>query len=94
LGLQEWLQRGASVALDVASDGVSPVVRASAADVLLCATPPDIIAMRRSHAAIAHEWRSALREVMLASLRRGLSLHTMTRDGWYVFTAPAVDAEV
>jgi predicted GNAT superfamily acetyltransferase len=54
------------------------------ADALLCATPPDIVAMRSSDPACAGEWRAALREALGTAFARGLVLDGVTRDGVYV----------
>jgi predicted GNAT superfamily acetyltransferase len=85
-----WRARGATIALDVNAAG-RPLRRdAAAAHTWLCATPPDIVAMRRTDPAAAREWRHALREVLVDALDAGLQLSTMARGGWYVL-APAGD---
>jgi len=80
-----WLSRGAVIALGI--DGGAPQPGdgfAADADLLLCATPPDIVELRRDDPACAREWRAAVRTVMLDSVQRGLRLVGMARGGWYV----------
>jgi len=81
----DWTARGAVVALDADIDG-RPLRCAvpDGADLLLCATPPDVVAMRAADAGGAQHWRVALREVLLAAVSRGLRLTSMARGGWYV----------
>jgi len=81
-----WRARGAVVALDTDASGAPRPGDGFAADcdLLLCATPPDIVALRRADPACAREWRAALRTVMLDALQRGLQLVAMARGGWYV----------
>jgi predicted GNAT superfamily acetyltransferase len=83
--VDEWLQRGAVIALGTAADG-RPLCCDVPADApaVLCATPPDIVELRRSDAACAQQWRLAVRETMRAALRSGMRLVDMARGGWYV----------
>jgi len=84
-----WLQRGAAVALDTTSTG-DPVLRdASSAGVVLCATPADIVALRRDDPTRARQWRSRMRAVMLDATSRGMALAGMAPGGWYVLTRTA-----
>lgn len=80
-----WLQRGAVIALGTAADG-RPLCCDVPADApaVLCATPPDIVELRRSDPSGAQQWRLAVRETMRAALRRGMRLVDMARGGWYV----------
>lgn len=81
-----WLLRGAAVALE--SDAYArPVLRdAGDAATVLCATPADIVDLRRTDPACAHQWRTALRTAVHGAVERGLVLSTMARSGWYVLT--------
>jgi predicted GNAT superfamily acetyltransferase len=81
----DWRGRGAVVALSASASG-HPLLHdvAATAPLVLCATPPDIVAMRRSDPACAHEWRMSLRAVMVGAMSRGLRLVSMAAEGWYV----------
>lgn len=61
-----------------------PVRRSSSARVLICQVPDDIVAVRRSDAASAREWRLALREALGGAIGRGYVVTGATRSGWYV----------
>jgi len=89
-GVDEWLRRGAVIALEAAADG-RPARRGAAEDAraVLCATPPDIVELRRTDLAGAHEWRMALRETLLAAFADGMRLVAMARGGWYVLVRDA-----
>ena len=82
--------RGAVMALDVDADE-RPLPRRDRgdADLLLCATPADIVAMRRTDRHAAQAWRRALREVMLEAMSRGLRPVSMAPGGWYVLSRDA-----
>lgn len=73
-------ERGASVALDengsVTTDGW--------ADVVLCATPEDIVDLRHADNTAARGWRSALRDTLGTALNDGYRVTGFTRSGWYV----------
>jgi predicted GNAT superfamily acetyltransferase len=90
----DWLQRGAVMALDAAADG-SPLrsgAMPAGAGAVLCATPPDIVEMRRRDPACAQRWRIALRESMLDAMAQGMRLVSMARGGYYVLRRDAEDA--
>ena len=61
-----------------------PVFTPASSRVLLCATPADIVAMRRSDPALAREWRIALRGALGGALAEGYVIAGATRGGWYV----------
>src|SRR5438270_111906 len=61
-----------------------PVFTPASSRVLLCATPADIVAMRRSDPALAREWRVALRGALGGALAEGYVIAGATRGGWYV----------
>ena len=73
--------------LEVGGDG-EPVEQASeqesAARVLICQVPEDIVVMRRSDPALARRWRIALRRALGGALARGYVIRGATRSGWYV----------
>jgi predicted GNAT superfamily acetyltransferase len=51
----------------------------------LCATPPDITALRAGDPSRARAWRRALRDAVTAAMADGLTATGFTRSGWYVF---------
>lgn len=51
---------------------------------VLCATPDDIVAIRRREPDVALQWRRALRETLGAAMNDGYSVAGFTRSGWYV----------
>jgi predicted GNAT superfamily acetyltransferase len=61
-----------------------PVFTAASSRVLLCATPADIVAMRRTDPAMAREWRMALRSALGGALDESYAITGATRGGWYV----------
>jgi predicted GNAT superfamily acetyltransferase len=82
----EALRREGAVVLSVGDAGEpvgtsSPV---SSARVLLCQVPEDIVAVRRSDASLAREWRMALRRALTDSIAAGYAVTGATRSGWYV----------
>lgn len=81
--LQAWIERGSVIALDTVADRPARL-DAAASSTLLCATPDDIVALRRNDPTAAHQWRLALREVLQPALARGLHLTAMAPGGWYV----------
>jgi predicted GNAT superfamily acetyltransferase len=86
--VQSWTDRGAVTVLDADESGAPRHIANAGgdanADIILCATPPDIVEMRRTDPACAHAWRLALREVMVDAMARGLRPVSMARGGWYV----------
>jgi predicted GNAT superfamily acetyltransferase len=78
--LREW---GCAAILSVGKTG-EPVIEPASARVLLCQVPDDIVAIRRSDQAMAHEWRKALRGALGGSLGLGYAIKGATRSGWYV----------
>jgi len=84
LDAEEWRARGAAVALDVDAGERPLPADVDGADAVLCATPRDIVAMRRTDPERARAWRRALREAMLDAGERGLRPVSMARGGWYV----------
>ena len=89
--LRAWAENGAALAVEL--DGSAGPIRHRSADaeVVLCATPPDIVGLRRSAPAVAARWRVAVRETMLEAWQRGLRPTGMTRGGYYVLTRPGSD---
>lgn len=72
--------------LDIDDDG-SPLTRPdrlSAADVLQCRIPPDVVDLRRRDPALARRWRQALRATMGEALSAGYVATGVTPDGCYV----------
>ena len=53
---------------------------------VLCATPDDIVALRRSDPERAWRWRLALREALGGAMHDGYSVSGFTRSGWYVLS--------
>ena len=53
-------------------------------DVVLCATPEDIVELRGRDPEAARSWRSALRDTLGAALADGYRVGGFTRSGWYV----------
>jgi predicted GNAT superfamily acetyltransferase len=85
--LEAWLSRGAQIALGV-DDAGGPkrgAVDASASAVL-CATPPDIVELRRTDLAAAHRWRVAVRDTLVEAMSCDMQLVSMARGGWYVLS--------
>jgi len=75
---------GADVVLAGSADR-EPVPAAPAGAALRIAwVPEDIVALRRSHPALARAWRLALRDALAAADADGFAPTTITRDGWYV----------
>jgi predicted GNAT superfamily acetyltransferase len=88
--VEALLRQGAAIALD-ASPGHGPALQENGdADILLCATPADIVALRHDDPACAQEWRTCMREVMVAAIERGMTLSGMARGGWYVLSRCAL----
>lgn len=51
--------------------------------------PQDIVELRRSSPELAHRWRVALRDALVAAMDDGFVATAMTRDGWYVLERAA-----
>jgi predicted GNAT superfamily acetyltransferase len=78
--LRNW---GRNAILSVGSEG-EPVFDESAARVLICQVPEDIVALRRVNPGLAREWRLAVRRALGGSLAGGYEISGATRAGWYV----------
>ena len=76
---------GARVVVEAGDDG-RPHHHDGSADVLLCATPSDAVALRAEQLELAREWREALRRALGAALDSGYRATAMTRTGYYVLT--------
>ena len=61
---------------------------ASAARVLICQLPEDIVALRHSDPALARDWRVALRKALGGALERGYEIAGATRSGWLTLEKP------
>lgn len=81
----DLLERGAVARLEVAEDGSPRIVEADG-DVLLCATPDSIVALRRNDPSSALRWRHALRDTLGGAMRSGHGVAGFTRSGWYVLS--------
>jgi predicted GNAT superfamily acetyltransferase len=77
------LDRGAVVALSIASDG-APLPGRLDARVSVVAVPRDIEALRVTQPALAQQWRIALRESLGELLADGAQITGFDRAGWYV----------
>jgi predicted GNAT superfamily acetyltransferase len=60
------------------------VERAPWGHTLLCATPADVVDLRRSDPRAARSWRHALRATLGAAMTDGYRVTAFTRSGWYV----------
>jgi predicted GNAT superfamily acetyltransferase len=78
--LRAW---GSHAVVAIGASG-EPVEKDSAARVLMCQVPDDIVGMRRAEPALAREWREAIRRALGGALERGYDLTGATRSGWYV----------
>lgn len=74
---------GAVVALGVSKAG-GPVQGRMEGSTLLVAVPPDIEGLRRSNPGQAMDWRTSVREVLVALLNTGARVTGFDRAGWYV----------
>jgi predicted GNAT superfamily acetyltransferase len=73
-------EAGATVALDESGN-------ANTEDwgrVVLCATPDDIVELRRADPSAARTWRTGLRDTLGAAINDGYRVTGFTRSGWYV----------
>jgi predicted GNAT superfamily acetyltransferase len=85
--VEEWLGRGAQIALGVDDNGGPQRRRVdTSAGPLLCATPPDIVELRRTDLAVAHRWRVAVRDTIVEAMAHDMQLVSMARGGWYVLS--------
>lgn len=78
------LRDGAIAILSVGPAGEPVVGEFSAARVLTCQVPEDIVALRHTNPARARIWRLALRQAMIAAFAAGYRVSGATRAGWYV----------
>jgi predicted GNAT superfamily acetyltransferase len=78
--LRSW---GSSALVSVGPSG-EPVVSESAARVLICEVPEDIVALRHAHPDVARRWRSVIRTSLGGALGRGYVITGATHSGWYV----------
>jgi predicted GNAT superfamily acetyltransferase len=83
--LDEPQPTGAAEALQSDANGEPQTVDVSAATVL-CATPEDIVALRRTDPDRALRWRLALRKSLGAAMHDGYAVAGFTRSGWYVLS--------
>ncbi len=74
-------------------DGGVPSVRAGDGAILTCATPPDIVAMRRSDPDAALAWRRALRQTLGSKMSDSHEVVGFTRAGAYVLDRSHGDAD-
>ena len=83
-------QHRAAGAVDVltVSDSGAPTLTASTAAVRLLQLPRDIVEIRRDDAALAREWRLALRQALVAAFSDGLEVVGVSRDSCYVVARP------
>jgi predicted GNAT superfamily acetyltransferase len=79
----EDLIAAGAVALRAAEDG-RPVSSVVDEPTVLCATPHNIIALRRERMDVALEWRRALRSTLGGAMGAGYAVTGFTRSGWYV----------
>jgi predicted GNAT superfamily acetyltransferase len=80
----------ASGAVDVLTvdDSGAPTLAASTAPVRLLQLPRDIVEIRREDAALAREWRLALRQALVAAFSDGLEVVGVSRESCYVVARP------
>ena len=64
--------------------GGEPVPGSSRARVVVCQTPEDIVAIRRSDPKLARAWRIAMRDALKSAFDAGYAVTGVTRTGWYV----------
>jgi predicted GNAT superfamily acetyltransferase len=73
----------------LASDDVDePLLAAPTGRRLLVATPSDVVALRRTHPALARRWRHAVRDAFRTAFAAGLVADRVTTDGCYRFRPP------
>lgn len=83
--LDEPAAGDAAEALGADAGGVPRAYDASGAS-LRCATPDDIVALRRSDPALARRWRLALRDALGGAMQDGYRVAGFARSGWYVLS--------
>ncbi len=81
--LAEPESNGSALALSENGDG-EPQVRSVDAPTVLCSTPKDVVALRRTDPPRALRWRHALRETLGAYMNDGYTVSGFTRSGLYV----------
>ncbi len=64
------------------------VERSGWGSTVLCATPKDIVAMRKEDPERAAHWRRALRETLGDAMADGYRVTGFSRSGWYVLERP------
>jgi predicted GNAT superfamily acetyltransferase len=69
--------------LALGPDG-EPVPGSSKARVVVCQTPEDIVALRRSDPHLARAWRMAMRNALSSAFEAGYAVTGVTRSGWYI----------
>jgi predicted GNAT superfamily acetyltransferase len=69
--------------LSLGPDG-QPVPGSSKARLVVCQTPEDIVALRRSDPQLARAWRMAMRNAFASAFEAGYAVTGVTRTGWYV----------
>lgn len=77
--------------LEVGPSGEPVIYDTNGAPRLRCQVPGDIVALRGSDAALAREWRFALRTTLGAAVGDGYVATGMSRTGWYVLERPAAE---
>jgi predicted GNAT superfamily acetyltransferase len=80
----EDLQRWKIDSLLALGPGGEPVPGSSRARVVVCQTPEDIVALRRSDPKLARAWRIAMRKALASAFDAGYAITGVTRTGWYV----------
>ena len=80
----EDLQRWRIDSLLSLGPGGEPVPGSSKARVVVCQTPEDIVALRRSDPSLARAWRIAMRNALSSAFDAGYAVTGVTRTGWYV----------
>jgi len=80
----EDLQRWKIDSLLSLGPGGEPVPGSSKARVVVCQTPDDIFALRRSDPELARAWRIAMRIALGSAFDAGYAITGVTRTGWYV----------
>jgi len=72
-----------------ADEDATPVVIPSNADIRLVQLPTDIVEVRHQDAGLARDWRTALRQVLVAAFADGLEVTGVDRAGHYVVRRPS-----